>query len=109
MDNLQRMRTALQKRWLHSHEEDTDAVMVYRPASYPFPRSRGRMGFELRPDNSLTEIGTAPGDGPREESGTWKIRDGEPPELMLEPASSASRVLRISAVDEGRLEIEPQV
>lgn len=37
----------LQRRWLHSHEEDTADVRVYRPAEYPFPPARGRDGFEF--------------------------------------------------------------
>src|SRR6476660_7105453 len=33
--------------WLHSHDEDTPDVLVYRPADYPFPREEGRDGFEI--------------------------------------------------------------
>ena len=46
----------LTNRWIHSHEEDTPAEMVFRNASFDFPRSRGRSGFELRPDRSMVEI-----------------------------------------------------
>ena len=41
--------------WVHSHEEDTETEMVFRPASHPFPRSRGRRSFELRPDGTFVE------------------------------------------------------
>ncbi len=41
-------RSRLCQRWIHSHEEDTDTEMVYRPADFAFPPSRGRTGFENR-------------------------------------------------------------
>jgi hypothetical protein len=63
----------LNRRWLHSHEEDSGGEMVYRPANYDFPPSRGRTGFELRPDGSAAVLGPAPTDAPQEHSGTWKI------------------------------------
>ena len=44
----------LQRAWVHSHEEDTGAEMVFRPAGYSFPRSRGRRSFELTPGGKLT-------------------------------------------------------
>ncbi len=34
--------------WMHSHEEDSGDVQVYRPADYDFPPARGRRGFELQ-------------------------------------------------------------
>jgi len=67
----------LNRRWLHSHEEDTADEMVFRPATYPFPPSRGRAGFELHPDGSAAVLGPAPTDAPRERPGTWKIDDAK--------------------------------
>ncbi len=91
----------LQKRWLHSHEEDSATDTVYRPASFAFPPSRGRAGFDLKPNQSFVEIGIAPTDGPQESSGTWKLQDDH---LQLEPSSSASpRTLQIVSADADRL------
>ena len=59
--------------WVHSHEEYTDAEMVYRPASYPFPRSRGRTSFDLRPDGSYVERSPGPVDVPVESKGSWSL------------------------------------
>jgi hypothetical protein len=61
-------------RWVHSHEEDTADAMVYRPADYAFPPSRGREAIELRPDGSYA--GTVPGpvDKPvAGDSGEWAL------------------------------------
>jgi hypothetical protein len=63
----------LQKRWLHSHEEDTPGRTVYRPADYPFPPSRGRKGFELDRDGKLVEIGVGPTDRSTQTQGRWRL------------------------------------
>ena len=57
--------------WVHSHEEDSGDVQVYRPADYPFPPARGRRGFELRPDGELLLYGPSPSDKPEATTGTW--------------------------------------
>ena len=63
----------LQRRWVHSHEEDTDDEMVFRPDDYPFPRSRGRTSFELRPDGTYLESSPGPVDLPVESTGSWSL------------------------------------
>ena len=63
----------LVRRWLHSHEEDTPDVRVYRPADYPFPPARGRDGFEFRPGREFIYLGIAPADGTEESNGRWMI------------------------------------
>jgi hypothetical protein len=59
--------------WVHSHEEDTDDEMVYRPAGYPFPPARGRTSFDLRPDGSYVERSPGPVDAPVESQGSWTL------------------------------------
>ena len=59
--------------WVHSHEEDTQDEIVYRPASYSFPPSRGRTSFELRPDGSYVEQSPGPVDVPVESKGSWSV------------------------------------
>jgi len=71
------------RRWVHSHEEDSGAVRVYRTAGYPFPPARGRRGFELAPDGTYTEHGPGPTDKPISSTGRWepagegRVRIGE--------------------------------
>jgi len=64
---------ALHGSWVHSHEEDTEGEMVFRPATHPFPPSRGRVSFELRPDGSYLESSPGPVDLPEESSGSWSL------------------------------------
>jgi hypothetical protein len=103
--NTQPAEELLQKRWLHSHEEDTPTEMVYRPADYAFPPARGRSGFDLKPDGQLIEVGIAPTDGSREVGGTWHLQEGENPILTLMPATSGPRTLQIASVSKDRLTV----
>ncbi len=80
---------------MHSHEEDTETESVFRPASYAFPPARGRRGFELKPDGSLTEYGIGPTDRRTQTPGTWKL-DGDALRL-------GTRTLKIVSVDRQRL------
>src|SRR5215831_18901621 len=93
---------ALQQRWLHSHEEDSDSEMVFRPASFRFPPSRGRAGFDLKANGAFTEIGIAPGDGPALSDGTWKV-DGDQLQFFSPSSTSPTRTLQILSADRNRL------
>ena len=81
--------------WMHSHEEDTDEEVVFRPASYRFPPARGRTGFDLKEDGSLVEHGIAPTDRRTQSAGRWKL-DGTTLRL-------GARVMTIVSLDRDRL------
>jgi lipocalin-like protein len=68
---------ALHGRWVHSHEEDAGGEQVFRPASFPFPPSRGRRTFELRGDGSYAGTVPGPTDKPEPGAGTWKLSGDE--------------------------------
>lgn len=57
--------------WLFSYEESKDGVDVYRPDTYAFPLSRGRVGFSFDPDGQFTQLRIAPTDGHEAHKGTW--------------------------------------
>lgn len=93
-------RQAVIGKWIHSHEEDTDQEAIYRPASFSFPRSRGRRGFELRDDGTLMETAIGATDVPEEAVGRWDLRpDGT---LMLRSGSGVS-TLRVIRTEPDRL------
>src|SRR3954470_5302976 len=50
------------KRWVHSHEEDKGGQMIFRPATYRFPPSRGRTSFQLNADGTLLRNRPGPTD-----------------------------------------------
>jgi|SRR5947209_2180755 len=95
----------LQQRWVHSHEEDTADEMVFRPDSFAFPRSRGRTGFDLKPDHTLVETGIAPADGPQITNGKWELSPDGKLTFYNDSASAPTRVLEISSADKDRLVI----
>lgn len=96
---------ALYQHWKHSHEEDTPTQRVFRPATYNFPRSRGRFSFELKRDGTVVFQGIGPTDRPVETQGTWELEDDD--RLVLRPdPSETPRLMRIASVDEDRLVIE---
>jgi hypothetical protein len=87
--------------WVHSHEEDSGDLRVYRPADHSFPPARGRRGFELQPDGSYVAHGPGPADKPTSRPGRWepagegRVRIGdeeleivslEPDRLVVRPA-----------------------
>ncbi len=93
----------LTKRWMHSHEEDTPGEMVFRTAAFNFPRSRGRSGFELRPDQSMVEIQPGPADAGHESPGKWELQ-GDASLAFFKPcAKEPERTLKILSADENRL------
>lgn len=58
--------------WMHVPAE-SGSGMTFRQARAPLPPSRGRIGFEFRPDGTFEE--TAPGASDRGESttGIWSL------------------------------------
>lgn len=98
---------ALAQQWIHSHEEDNDKEMVFRPATYKFPPSRGRSSFELKPDGTLTESGPGPTDRTERSEGKWQLEANK--NLVFYRGSSRdqpSRVLKLASADRNRLVVK---
>jgi hypothetical protein len=60
--NMEDVPDILLKRWIHSNEEDSGDISVYRPDSYDLPPARARHGFELTADGRFVELGPGPTD-----------------------------------------------
>lgn len=90
--------------WVHSYEEDTDTESVYRPASFAFPPSRGRTGFELLADKSFKRFGIAAADGSEVTDGTWEI-EGEDTLRIRINCKDTSQVLTVASINHDRLAI----
>lgn len=61
--------------WMHSHEEDTAEVAIYRREGYPFPPARGRTGFEFLADGRAVYFGIAATDGTSQVPGHWEVQE----------------------------------
>ncbi|MDN3024038.1 hypothetical protein [Streptomyces sp. S.PB5] len=90
--------------WVHSYEEDSPGVTVYRPAGYPFPPARGRRGLEFAADGTFTERPIGRGDAPGRRTGRWAPADPEGHRLALD-LPGANRRLEVLHVDDQVLKV----
>jgi hypothetical protein len=78
--------------------------MVFRPATYGFPPSRGRTSFELRPDGTYSEVSPGPVDVPEESGGWWSL-EGDRLVLGAE-GDRPGHAWEIAAADGSRLAVK---
>jgi len=96
-------KNTLHQQWVHSHEEDTETEKVFRPASFAFPRSRGRSAMALKPDGGLVETGPGPTDRPQESQGTWKLAEDNTLSMYEKGQAKPKRTMKIVSLDQDRL------
>ena len=79
---------------------------MFRPPGHPFPPSRGREGWELRGDGTLTVRRPGPTDAPQEAEGTWLLEGSN---LLIREGDEdgAERSLAILEAGGGRLVLRP--
>jgi len=64
-------------KWIHSNEDDTPQIEVYRPESFNFPPSRGREAIVVRDDSTFDFITIEPNDTRKKTSGKWTLDNGK--------------------------------
>jgi hypothetical protein len=92
--------------WIHSHEEDTQGVMVYRPANYNFPPSRGRRGFDFREGGELVFFGIGRADGSEQFSGNWVIEEPNRVRVKVNSERIQPFVLQVVSCNDQALEVK---
>jgi hypothetical protein len=92
---------ALVRHWVHSHEEDSPATLVYRPKGYAFPPARGRKALELDASGAYVELGYGSSDR-RARAGDGRFRL-EGSDLVLADATGKERRLRVLELAPSRL------
>ena len=92
--------SALERAWLHAHEEDEGDLLVFRPADHPLPPARGRESLTLGPNEELVRGGPGPDDRHVSNAGTWRI-DGR--ELVLQVPGRPEERLELMSVDPEKL------
>lgn len=90
----------LNKKWIHSHEEDHGHEIVYRPSTYKFPLSRGRSSFEMGAGGDLKVGGPAPDDRHTNKNAEWEIEENI---LVFRHADSVLRKFRLLFLDNDKL------
>ncbi len=96
----------LAQTWVHSHEEDNPEQAVYRLETFTFPPSRGRGGFELSRDGTMTEFGPGPTDRTTTRHGRWEVGEGGLLTLRPEGSDRPARVMRIAHLSSNKLVLE---
>ncbi len=99
------LQTCILGRWMHSHEEDAPGVTVYRPASYSFPPSRGRVGFEFRECGKLVYYAIARADGSEQISGSWAIEEPNRVRINVDSERTQPFVLQVVFCDDEVLKV----
>ena len=72
-----------EKRWIHSYEEDTNDSQTYRPSTFNFPLSRGRIAFEIEKNGTFIQYGIGPDDTRKKVEGNWTIEEEEPNTIKI--------------------------
>jgi hypothetical protein len=103
---MQELKKCILHHWIHSHEEDTNEVVVYRPMNYSFPPSRGRIGFEFMEDGMMIYHGIAYTDGSEQSSGHWDIQEQNRIRINVENERIQSFYLEIVSCDEEKLKVK---
>jgi hypothetical protein len=96
-------RDLLHQQWVHAYEEDTPTEAVYRPADYQLPRARGRTGFELKPDQTVTNVGIGRTDAPEETTGSWELEEGDVSTVRIHLNTGETQELPILSLERDRL------
>jgi hypothetical protein len=94
--------------WSHSHEEDHDGLRVFRHAGYPFPPSRGRLGFELLPDGAARYSGLTQDDRPGLATCRWTLDPKRPEDLTIVNGEQCLLRASIASAGSDRLELKLQ-
>lgn len=93
--------------WKHSHEEDTSDAKVFRTAAYSFPPSRGREGFEIKPDGQFIRHAIGAADAPEKMNGRWAMKKKDVIEVTLDDKSVSPYLLIIQSVSKDKLILKP--
>lgn len=96
----------LYQHWMHSYEEDDANVKMYRPASYSFPPSRGREGFEIKKDGTFIKYAIGANDAPQKIQGKWKAKKRDTIEVTLDDPAEKPYTIKILSVNAGQLKTQ---
>ncbi|GFE71910.1 hypothetical protein CFPU101_45200 [Chroococcus sp. FPU101] len=91
--------------WIHSREEDTEDIQVYRPIGYQFPPSRGRNGLEFRPNGEFILYGLGPTDRPQKIVGSWTAQSNNKIKIDVSVWGDKGRMMEVISCDEKVLKL----
>jgi hypothetical protein len=95
-----------EKRWIHSREEDTNEIQVYRPSTFNFPLSRGRIAFEIEKSGIFIQYGIGPDDTKKKVEGNWTIEEPNTIKINFADKAIKSYSMKILSYDNNTLLIK---
>jgi hypothetical protein len=96
---------AVFRHWVHSREEDTSDLEVFRPDEFAFPPSFGRDGFEIKRNGQLIQDDIGPADGIVHVLGRWKSLGPQNVAVSFPGTARESYSFEIVAIDKSILQI----
>jgi hypothetical protein len=93
------------RHWIHSREEDTGDIEIYRPEGFAFPPSFGRDGFEMRKNGQFIQDDIGPADGVVQVLGRWTSLGSQRVSVSFEGTEREGYSFEIVAVDDSILQI----
>lgn len=103
--NLKQLDPIIFQKWLHSYEEDTKDLKVYRPSSFNFPRGWGRSGMKFDKNGEFILFDIAPNDAIVQVPGKWRqitedklaisFPSGEKEDYTIEIKEINSEILKV--------------
>ena len=99
-------RATLIRPWVHAFEEDTDAGTVYRPEGAPLPPARGRDGFALRDDGTMSYLGIGRDDRSTSTEGRW-VLDQASRRLSFVFPDGTGQVFTVVSATKQKLTLKP--
>jgi hypothetical protein len=100
---LENLEACVLGHWIHSHEEDTPGIAIYRPREYEFPPARGRTGFEFIASGKAVYYDIADSDGGKELSGRWEMQGSDEIKITFDDERIEPIVLHILNCDAEKL------
>jgi hypothetical protein len=94
------------KNWIHSREEDTEGISVYRPSNFKFPPSRGRVGFEVKKSGEFIQYAIGRDDRPKKEFGHYKVIESKRLYVSFDELQVKTFTLQILMCDDYVLRVE---
>lgn len=97
---------AIYQKWLHSYEEDTDTLKIYRPSTFDFPLGWGRDGMTIRKDGGFVLHDIAPNDAMVDITGHWKPITDARLEVSFPSSDKETFILQIEELNSKILKIK---
>ena len=86
------------QKWLHSYEEDSPNLTIYRPTSFDYPLGWGRAGMKFKEDGGFILFEFGPNDETIQIVGRWKSSSKDQLEITFPSGEKETFIIKIKQV-----------